>query len=165
MALIPFLVMPALIAGSWVLAARLKTAHPSFSRAWLLAGLPVGFLAAAVGAGIPLAPQWMVSAFLLLGFVAYAGTVVLFGQAWSGGSDHPIAVWITAASFGSGGLLSVVLMRAFGRGIALADAGQSSWVVDALILASAIGIPILLLVGLLAFLETKQEQRPTQLVR
>lgn len=76
-----------------------------------------------------------------------------------------MAVWMTAVSFGSGGLLSVVLMGAFGRGVALADAGQSSWVVDALILASVIGVPALLLVGLIASLRTRQERRPTPHVR
>jgi hypothetical protein len=61
--------------------------------------------------------------------------------------------------------LSVVLMGAFGRGIALADAGQSSWLVNAVLLISAIGIPTLFLVVLIAFSRTRQEQHPTPLVQ
>lgn len=125
-AVAPFLFIPAIVAGSWVLAAKLRTTHPSFSRAWRLAGVSAGLLAAAVGARIFLAPQFIVSVLLLLGFITYASTMVLSGQAWSQGSDHPTAAWITALSFGLVGLLTVVLMGAFGRGIALADAGQSS---------------------------------------
>lgn len=164
-AVAPFLVIPAVVAGSWVLAVRLRATHPSFSRGWMLAGLSAGLLAAAVSASIFMAPQLIVYVLLLLGFITYAGTVVLFGQAWSRGSDHPTAAWVTAVSLGLVGLLGVVLMGAFGRGIALADAGQSSWLVNTLLLVSAIGIPTLLLVGLIAFLRTRQEQRPTSLVR
>lgn len=68
-------------------------------------------------------------------------------------------------SLGLVGLLSVVLMGAFGRGIALADAGQSWWVVNALLLVSAIGIPTLLLVGLIAFLKTRQDLPPVSFAR
>lgn len=164
-AVIPFLVIPALVAGSLVLAARLRTTHPGFSRAWMLAGLSAGLLAAAIGASIFMAPQLIVTVLLLLGSIAYTGTVILFGQAWSHGSDHPAAAWITAVSLGLVGLLAVVMMGAFGRGIALADAEQSSWLVNTLLLISAIGIPTLLLVGLIAFLRTRQGQHPTSLVR
>lgn len=164
-AVAPFLLIPAIVAGSWVLAAKLRTTHPGFSRVWRLAGVSAGLLAAAVGAAIFTAPQVIVSVLLLLGFIAYAVTVVLLGQAWSQGSDHRTAVWVTAVSFGSVALLGVVLMGAFGRGIALADAGQSSWAVEALILLSVIGIPAFLLTGLIAFLRTRQAHRPADVAR
>lgn len=163
-AVAPFLFIPVVFAGSLIFAARLRTTHPSFSHAWGCAGVSAGFLAAAVGASIFTAPQLVVSAFLLLGFIAYAVTVGLFGKAWSQGTDHPAAAWVTAVSLGLVGLLDVVLMVAFGRGIALADAGQSSWVVDTLILLSVIGIPAFLLTSLIAFLKTRQTRRPAQLV-
>lgn len=164
-AVAPFLVVPALVTGSLVLAVRLRTTHPDFSRAWALAGFSVGLLAAAIGASIFMAPRAAVTVLLLLGFIAYTGTVIFFGQAWSRGSDHPKAAWITVASVGLIGLLSVVLMGAFGRGIALADAGESSWLVNTLCLISAIGIPTLFIVGLIAFLRTRQEQHPASLGR
>jgi hypothetical protein len=164
-AVVPFLVVPALVAGSLVLAVRLRTTHPGFSRAWTLAGLSVGLLAAAIGVSIFMAPQLAVTVLLLLGFIAYTGTIILFGQAWSRRSDHPKAAWVTAVSGGLIGLLSVVLMGAFGRGIALADAGQSSWLVNTLLLISAIGIPTLFLVGLIAFSRTRQEEHPNPLVQ
>lgn len=122
----PFLVVPVLVAGSLVVAVRLRTTHPDFSRAWILAGISVGLLAAAIGTSIFMAPQSTVTFLLLLCFVAYTGTVIFFGRAWSRGSDHPRAAWVTAVSVGLIGLLTVVLQGAFGRGIALADAGQSS---------------------------------------
>jgi hypothetical protein len=161
---VPFVVIPAIVVGSLVLATRLRTTHPGFSRAWMLAGLSAGLLAAAISASIFIAPQLIVTVLLLLGFIAYTGTVFLFGREWSHGSDHPKAAWITAVSLGLVGLLSVVLMGAFGRGIALADAGQSSLLVDTLLLISVIGIPTLLLVGLIAFLKTRQRQHPTSLI-
>ena len=102
---------------------------------------------------------------LLMGLIAYAVTVVLFGTAWSHECDHPAAAWVTAVSFGLVGLLGVVLMGAFGRGIALADAGQSSWVVQALLLLSLIGIPAFFLTGLIAFLKTRQTRSPVQLLQ
>jgi hypothetical protein len=76
-----------------------------------------------------------------------------------------MTAWVTAVSLGLVGLLGVVLMEAFGRGIALADAGQSSRLVNTLLLVSAIGIPAFLLVGIIAFLKTRQEEHPTSLVR
>lgn len=163
-AVIPFLVIPAIVAASWVLAAKLKTTHPSFSRAWLLAGVAAGLLTAAVSASILLAPQIVVSVLLLLGFIVYAVTVVFFGKAWSQGSDRPAAAWVTTVSFGLVGLLGVVLMVTFGRGIALANAGQSSWVVDTLLLLSVVGIPTSLLTGLIALVRVRTH-RKTSLVR
>jgi hypothetical protein len=164
-AVAPFLLIPAVVAGSWIVAARLRTTHPRFSRAWSLAGVSAGLLAAAVGASIFTAPQFVVSVLLLLAFIAHAVTVILFGQAWSQGNDHPAAAWVTAVSLGLVGVLGVVLMGAFGRRIALADAGQSSWVVEALILLSGVGIPAFLLTGLIAFLRTRQAQRPIHVAR
>ncbi|MBG6218125.1 putative membrane protein [Arthrobacter sp. CAN_A6] len=78
-AAVPFLVIPAVVAGSWVLVVRLRTTHAGFSRAWRLAGLSAGLLAAAVTASMFAAPPLIVSVLLLLGFISYAGTVVLFG--------------------------------------------------------------------------------------
>ncbi|MUK00620.1 hypothetical protein GM708_00945 [Vibrio cholerae] len=72
-AVVPFLLIPVIVAGSWVLAARLRTTHPSFSRAWRLAGVSAGLLAAAVLAGILMAPQFIVTALLLLEFIAPEG--------------------------------------------------------------------------------------------
>lgn len=156
-AVVPFLVIPALIAVSFAVAVRLRTTAPEFSRAWLLAGLSAGLLAAAVAASIVSAPQVVGSVLLLVGFLAYAVTVVLFGRGWSRGSKYPTACWLSAVSFGLVGLLTVVLMGAFGRGIALADQGRSSWLVDALILISVAGIPMLLIVGLVAFWRTRRQ--------
>jgi hypothetical protein len=162
---VPFLVIPAFVAGSLVLAIKLRIAHPDFSRASVLAGLSLALLAAAIAAIVVEAPQLIVTIILLSGSITYAGTVILAGRAWSRGSDHPKAIWITAVSLGLVGLLSVVLMGAFGRGIALADAGQSWWLVNALLLVSAIGIPTLLLVGLIAFLKTRQDLPPVSFAR
>ncbi|WP_208738978.1 hypothetical protein [Arthrobacter agilis] len=85
----------------------------------------------------------MVSVLLLLGFIASTGIVILFGRAWSRGRHRPEAARITAVSVGLVGLVSVLLTGAFGRGIAVVDAGRSSWLVDTLFLVSAIGIPTL----------------------
>ena len=158
-AVVPFLVIPLIVVCSWVLAAKLRTPHPSFSQAWLFAGVTAGFLTAAVGASIFLAPQVAVSVLLLLGFIVHAVTVILFGKAWSQVSDHPAAAWVATVSFGLVGLLGVVLMVTFGRGIALADAGQSSWVVDTLLLLSVIGIPASLLAGLIALVRMRTHRK------
>ncbi|MPY10709.1 hypothetical protein [Arthrobacter bussei] len=158
----PFLFMPALVAGSWIFALRLRTSHPGYSRAWWCAGLAAGLLAAAIGATISVAPQLLVAGLLLLGFIAYAASVVLFGQAWSQGSDSPTAAWVITVSFGLVPVLGVALMAAFGRGIALADAGQSSWVIDTLFLAGLAGVPTFFLIGLIA-LSRMQTRRATSL--
>lgn len=160
-AVIPFLVIPVIVAGSWVLAAKQRTTDPSFSLAWFFAGVTASLLAAAVGASIFLAPQAAVSVLLLLGFIVHAVTVLLFGKAWSQGSDHPTAAWVASVSFGLVGLFGVVLMVTFGRGIALADAGQSSWVIDTLLLLSVIGIPASLLTGLIALVRMRTHRTPS----
>jgi hypothetical protein len=161
-AVAPFLFIPAVVAGSWILAVGLRTSHPGYSRAWWCAGLAGGLLAAAIGASIFAAPQLLVSGLLLLGIITYAVTVFLFGQAWSQGSDSPTAAWVATGSFGLVPLLGVVLMGAFGRGIALADAGQSSWVIETLFLGGLTGVPTFLLIGLIA-LSRMQTRRATSL--
>ncbi|WP_434992222.1 hypothetical protein [Arthrobacter sp. Ld5] len=112
-----------------------------------------------------MAPQFVVSVLLLLGFIAFAATVGLFGQAWSQRSNYSRAALVGTVSFALVGLLGAVLMAAFGREIALADAGQSSWVVESLILFSVIGIPAFLVTGLLAVLKIRQAQHPVPPIR
>lgn len=92
-----------------------------------LAGLGLLAVAGGIGASIFSAPQIVATILLTFGFFAYASAVVVFAHAWSRGSDHPSACWVRAVSLGLVGLLSVVLMGSFGRGIALADQGESSW--------------------------------------
>lgn len=149
-AVVPFLVVPLLAAAALSAALILRTEHPAFSRAWMLAGLTIGLIAAGVGAYLLDAPQTVVTILLVLCVPTYAGSVVLFAHAWSRGSDHPRASWVSAVSLGLVGLLCVVGLGSFGRGIALADQGNTSLLVDLLFLVSTVGIPTFLAAGLIA---------------
>lgn len=148
--LVPFLVVPLLAVAALVAAAILRNGHPTFSRAWTLAGVTVGLIAAGVGAYLLSSSQAVVTILLLLSVPTYAGTVALFAHAWSRGNTHPRALWVSVVSFGTVALLCVVALGSFGRGIALADQGKTSMLIDMLFFASAAGIPAFLALGLIA---------------
>ncbi|MHA7276761.1 hypothetical protein ACX80O_09585 [Arthrobacter sp. Hz1] len=110
------------------------------------AGLTVGLTTAAIAVSIVIAPQAVVTVLLVAAVLGYAATVVLFGHAWSRGSHQPWAVWVSTGSLGLAGLLVVTSMASFGQGIAVANNGEPSSMIDTLLLVSTVGVPVFAIV-------------------